>query len=150
MFRKLLLATLVAGTDTAIASVGDAKQGAIVMAGDPSGRNVVFSFDDYHIPTKAALHITTHRVGNPGAILSIWIDDSKKRLFSRILMDQDCKFSTYGAECAITIPGNTGTYRHFLIAFERGRTVHVEVRNAAVMQMQTDVSLAGFARSLRD
>ena len=33
------------------------------------------------------LRIETHQVGNPGAKLSIWIDGSRERLFSRILTD---------------------------------------------------------------
>ncbi len=150
MSRTFLRIALIAVATAAIASVAEARQTATVMAGDPMGRNVLFSFVDHQVPGKASLRITTHRVGNPGAKLSIWIDRSKTQLFSRILTDRDCKFSADGAQCSITIPGNTRTFQHFLIAFERGRSAHVEVRNAAVMQMQTDVSLTGVARDLKD
>ena len=45
-------------------------------------------------------------------------------------------------------PRRSPDYRRFVVAFRRGRTAHVEVENAAVMQMSQDLSLAGFARKL--
>ena len=149
MLRKLLLTTLFAGMTIALAPVVEA-QTATVMAGDPTGPNVVFSFDGRNASGKAALRITTHRVGNPGARLSIWIDHSKTRLLTRILTEKDCKFAADGAGCTITIPGDSKSFQSFLAAFKRGRSAHVEIRNAAVMQMQTDISLTGFTRSLTD
>ena len=94
------------------------------------------------------LRIQTHQVGNPGAKLSIWIDGSRERLFSRILTTDDCKFGGDGAQCRLIFPRSGPDYRRFVFAFRRGRTAHVEVQNAAVMQMSQDLSLAGFTRKL--
>jgi hypothetical protein len=95
------------------------------------------------------LRIETHRVGNPGAKLSIWIDHSRQRLFSRILTADDCKFGDDGARCRLIFPRVSPDYSRFVAAFRRGTTAHVEVENAAVMQMSQDLSLIGFARKVR-
>jgi hypothetical protein len=115
------------------------------MAGDPAGRNVDFTFTQ---GVEGGLRIDTHQVGNPGAKLSIWIDHSHIRLFSRILTDDDCKFSESGAQCRIAIAANDRAFGRFVTAFRRGKTAHVEVQNAAVMQMSSDISLVGFAHKL--
>ena len=40
-------------------------------------------------------------------------------------------------------------YRRFVVAFKLGKTAHIEVQNAAVMEMSNDVSLVGFMRKFR-
>ncbi len=112
------------------------------MAGNPSGPNVAFSFD------AKKLRVQTHQVGNPGAKLSIWIDGSRAKLFSRILTTDDCKFGSDCAQCRLIFLRSGPDYRRFVFAFRRGRTAHVEVQNAAVMQMSQNLSLAGFTRRL--
>ena len=116
------------------------------MAGNPSGRNVTFSFGSEG--GADGLRIETHQVGNPGAKLSIWIDHARERLFSRILTTDDCKFGDDGAQCRLFFPRASHDYSGFLVAFRRGRTAHIEVQNAAVMQMSTDISLSGFTRKV--
>ena len=105
---------------------------------------MAFSFD----AKGEGLRIQTHQVGNPGAKLSIWIDRGRERLFSRILTTDDCKFGGDGAQCRLIFPRSGPDYRRFVFAFRRGRTAHVEVQNAAVMQMSQDISLAGFTSKL--
>ena len=140
---KHLMAAMVVGGITVLASLAaQAKQPAQVMAGDPAGRNVVFSFD------QGGVRIETHLAGNPGAKLSIWTDHSSSRLFSRILTTDDCKYGGDGARCRFMFDGTSSAYRRFVIAFKRGKTAHIEVKNAAVMQMSDDISLIGFARKL--
>jgi hypothetical protein len=127
-------------------ALAEATQAAQLMAGDPSGANVAFAFG---VKMKdEGLRIETHQVGNPGAKLSIWIDGSREKLFSRILTTDDCKFGNDGAQCRLTFPRASSDYRRFVFAFRRGRTAHVEVQNAAVMQMSQDLSLAGFTHKL--
>ena len=116
------------------------------MAGDPSGANVVFSFNADGRTRE--LRIETHLVGNPGAKLSIWVDHSKLKLFSRVLTTSDCKYGDGGAKCRIVIDRKKPDYRRFAVAFKRGRTAHIEVENAGVMQMSNDISLVGFTRKL--
>ena len=83
-----------------------------------------------------------------GRKLSIWIDHARDRLLSRILTTDDCKFGDDGARCRLIFRRGSPDYRRFVAAFRRGRTAHVEVQNAAVMQMSTDLSLSGFTRKL--
>ena len=82
------------------------------------------------------------------AQLSIWIDHSRVRLFSRILTGDDCKYSDGGAQCRIVVAANDRAFGRFVTAFKRGKTAHIEVQNAAVMEMSGDISLTGFAHQL--
>ena len=143
MIRLFIGAALVLCALTTVPSPAEARQAAQLMAGDPSGAHVAFSF------SAKDLRVETHQVGNPGAKLSIWIDHSRERLFSRILTADDCKFGDDGARCRLVFTRKSPGYSLFLAAFRRGRTAHVEVENAAVMQMSKDISLIGFARKLR-
>ena len=143
MIRHLIAVALVGGTVALAPSSGRAEQPPQIMAGEPAGRNVVFVFDR-NGKSGGVLQIETHQVGNPGAKLSIWIDHSPIRLFSRILTTSDCKYKDDGAQCRIAIGGSA--YRRFATAFRRGRMAHIEVQNAAVMQMNNDISLIGFSR----
>jgi hypothetical protein len=147
MIRHFITAALVTCAETLAPSRSEARQPAQIMAGDPSGPNVVFSFDQDD-GTKG-LRIETHLVGNPGAKLSIWVDHSKQGLFSRVLTTNDCKYGDNGAKCRLVIDRKNPDYRRFTVAFERGRTAHIEVQNAGVMQMSNDISLVGFTRKLR-
>ena len=142
MIRHSIAATLFACAAALAPSLSEAGQPAQLMAGDPSGADVAFAFGVKG--SGEGLRIETHQVDNPGAKLSIWIDGSRERLFSRILTTDDCKF----ARCRLTFPRSSPDYRRFVFAFRRGRTAHVEVQNAAVMQMSQDLSLAGFTRRL--
>ena len=143
MIRHFIGATLCA---VALApSLSEAWQPAQLMAGDSSGRNVAFSFDAKGVE---GLRIITHQVGNPGAKLSIWIDRGRERLFSRILTTEDCKYGDDGARCQLIFSRASPEYWRFVTAFRRGRTAHVEVQNAGVMQMSKDISLAGLTRKL--
>ena len=144
--RALLL--LCAGLATALPSVAVA-QSADLMVGDPSGRNVTFTFERDANRKPVSLTITTMRLGNPGAKLSIWIDRNPAALLSHILTEQDCRYSDAGSACRLSIDGASDRYREFLLSFERGLTAHVEVRNANVMEMREDVSLVGFRKNYR-
>jgi hypothetical protein len=147
---KHIIGVALLGSAIASACVfGDAKAATQIMAGDPSGRNVVFSFEHDGHMDPMVLHIETHRVGNPDAKLSIWIDHSRIRLFSRILTAGDCKYDNEGARCQLLVDGRSPAYRRFVTAFKAGRTAHVEVENAGVMQMRDDISLTGFAKDFR-
>jgi hypothetical protein len=146
MIRHFTAATLFACAVALAPSPSEARQPAQLMAGNPSGPNVAFSFGAKEGAER--LRIETHQVGNPGAKLSIWVDRSRERLFSRILTADDCKFGDDGARCRLIFPRGGPDYSRFVVAFKRGRTVHVEVQNAAVMQMSNDISLAGFSRRL--
>ena len=145
MIRHFIGSALIACAVALMPSFSDASQSAQLMAGDPSGPNVAFSFGGKGVE---GLRIITHQVGNPGAKLSIWIDRSRERLFSRILTTEDCKFGGDGAQCRLIFPRTSPDYSRFVVAFRRGRTAHVEVQNAAVMQMSKDIPLAGFTRKL--
>ena len=145
MIRHFIGATLVACAVALAPSLSEAGQPAQLMAGDSSGPNVAFSFDAQGVE---GLRIITHQVGNSGAKLSIWIDRGRERLFSRILTTEDCKYGDDGARCQLIFPRASPEYWRFVTAFRRGRTAHVEVQNAAVMQMSKDISLAGFTRKL--
>ena len=146
MIRHSIAATLFACAAALAPSLSEAGQPAQLMAGDPSGANVAFAFGVKGSGER--LRIETHQVGNPGAKLSIWIDGGREKLFSRILTTDDCKFGGDGAQCRLIFPRSGSDYRRFVFAFRRGRTAHVEVQNAAVMQMSQDLSLAGFTRRL--
>ena len=146
MIRHFITAALVACAGALVPSLGEAKQPVQIMAGEPSGSNVVFSFDQDG-GTKG-LRIETHLVGNPGAELSIWVDHSKLKLFSRVLTTNDCKYGDDGAKCRLVVDRKNPDYRRFAVAFKRGRTAHIEVENAGVMQMSNDISLVGFTRKL--
>ena len=146
MIRHLITAALVTCAATLVPSVGEARQPVQIMAGDPSRSNVVFSFD--LDGRTRELHIETHLVGNPGAKLSIWVDHSKLKLLSRALTTSDCKYGDDGAKCRIVIDRKNPDYRRFSVAFKRGKTAHIEVENAGVMQMSNDISLVGFTRKL--
>lgn len=149
MPKFILLTALTACLLSTFTLAADARQPVELMAGKVSDRHVLFSFENGEDPQKSRLRISTHRVGNPGAKLSISTDERKGVLFSRILTNSDCKFSDDGAQCTVIIAGHTKTYQRFLAAFTRGRLAHVVITNAAVMQMQTDVPLAGFAKKLK-
>lgn len=146
MIRHFIAATLFVSAAALAPSLSQARQPAQLMAGDPSGPNVTFSFSaEAGVP---GLRIETRQIGNPGAKLSIWVDRDRGRLFSRILTADDCKFGDDGAQCRLFFPRSSPDYARFVAAFKRGRTAHVEVQNAAVMQMSKDISLAGFTRKL--
>ncbi|WP_159014854.1 hypothetical protein [Acidisoma sp. S159] len=146
MIRLLITSALVTCAVTIVPSVGEARQATQIMAGDPSGPNVVFSFD-LDGRTKG-LRIETHLVGNPDAKLSIWVDHSKHKLFSRVLTTNDCKYGDDGAKCRFVVDRKDPEYWRFVVAFKRGKNAHIEVENAGVMQMGNDISLVGFARKL--
>lgn len=146
MIRCLIAAAVFMSAAALAPSLAQASPVAQLMAGDPFGRNVTFLFGAQG--GVCGLRVETHQVGNPGAKLSIWIDHAQERLFSRILTADDCKFGDNGAQCRLFFPRTSRDYSRFLVAFKRGRTAHVEVQNAAVMQMNTDVSLSGFIRKL--
>jgi hypothetical protein len=146
MIRHFIATTLFACAAALAPTLSEAGQPAQLIAGDPSGANVAFVFGIKM--RNEGLRIETHQVGNPGAKLSIWIDGSRERLFSRILTTDDCKFGDDGARCWLIFPRSSTDYRRFVFAFKRGRTAHVEVQNAAVMQMSQDLSLAGFTSKL--
>lgn len=149
MLKLLLPIALAVALSSTLPHATEAKQLVEVMAGSAPDRHVLFSFENADNPGKSALRISTHRVGNPGAKLSVSIDKSTSPLLSRLLTTQECKFADDGAECTIIIAGHTRTYQRFLAAFTRGRLAHVVITNAAVMQMQTDVPLTGFAKKLK-
>jgi hypothetical protein len=142
MIRHFIAAPLFACAAALAPSLSEAGQPASLMSDNPSGPNVAFSF------SAKGLRIETHQLGNPGAKLSIWVDRSRERLFSRIVTADDCKFGDDGARCRLNFPRGSSDYSRFVVAFRRGRTAHVEVQNAAVMQMSNDISLAGFTRKL--
>lgn len=127
---------------TALATPAMAAPVAL-MVGEQSARHVTFAFaEDRQGPE--ALVIETRRVGNPGASLRIWIDRSGAPLFERILTGDDCRFDDAGAVCRLVFTGGTADYNRFVAAFRAGLSVHVEVQNASVMEMQDDLSLRGF------
>ncbi len=146
MTRHFIEAMLVVCAIAALPTPGEARQSARLMAGDHSGANVTFDFGPKG--SREGLSVETHRVGNPGALLTISIDRGREKLFSRVLTADDCKFGDDGARCRLVFPRMSPDYRRFVFAFKRGGTAHVEVENAAVMQMSTDISLSGFARKL--
>ena len=148
MIRHLLVATVTTALLGLTSFTVHAASTPQIMAGSPTGRNVAFIFDKgTSSELGGELRIATHLVGNPGARLSIWVDHSRHPLFSRILSTDDCKYGDDGARCRVVVEGRSPAYRQFVISFKRGRTVHVEVRNAGVMQMSEDVSLVGFTRN---
>jgi hypothetical protein len=149
MIRHFIAAAFIGTVVTLSPSLAEAAQPTQLMVGDPSGRNAVFSFDQGSNGRITALRIETHQVGNPGAKLSIWVDHSRSRLFSRFLTTDDCKFGNDGAQCRLVIGRNNPDYRRFVVAFKLGKTAHIEVQNAAVMEMSNDVSLVGFMRKFR-
>jgi hypothetical protein len=148
MIRYIIAVAFVSGSIMITPSLSEAAQPAQLMVGDPSGRNVAFSFDQGGNGGNAAVRIETHQVGDPGAKLSIWIDHSRSRLFSRILTTDDCKYGDNGAQCRFVIDRESPDYRRFVVAFKLGKTAHIEVENAGAMQMSNDISLVGFARKL--
>ena len=75
MIRHFITAALVTCAATLVPSLSEAREPIQIMAGDPSGSNVILFFDQAG-GTKD-LRIETHLVGNPGAKLSIWVDHSK-------------------------------------------------------------------------
>jgi hypothetical protein len=140
MFRPILLAATLTLTMPALPAT--AAPVALTL-GDPAARHVTFTFGaDRAAPD--ALVIETRRVGNPGAALRIWIDNSPVALVDRVLTADDCRFDDAGATCRVTVDGTTGSYARFVTSFRRGLTAHVTVQNAGVMEMQDDLSLAGF------
>ena len=146
MIRLFIGAMLFTCAVTLAPALAESNQAAQLTVSDPSGANVEFAFGIKM--RNEGLRIETHQVGNSGAKLSIWIDGSRAKLFSRILTTDDCKFGDDGARCRLIFPRSSPDYRRFVVAFRRGRTAHVEVQNAAVMQMSQDLSLAGFTRKL--
>ncbi len=147
MTRDILAVILVGGFVALTSSSGQAREPVQIMAGDPSGKHVVFSFE--RDGGAKALRIETQQIGNPGAKLSIWVDHSSDRLFSRMLTSRDCIYGDSGARCRFEISGKNPPYRRFVTAFKRGKAAHIEVQNAGVMQMSKDISLVGFAQELR-
>ena len=102
MIRRLIAAAVFMSAAALAQSLAQARPVAQLMAGDPSGRNVTFLFDAQS--GVDGLRVETHRVGNPGAKLSIWIDHARDRLFSRILTTDDCKFGDDGARRRLIFP----------------------------------------------
>ncbi len=115
------------------------------MVGAPDAQHVTFAFSDTRSGPDA-LVIQTRRLGNPGAALRVWIDRSQQPLFDRVLGADDCRFDDSGATCTIPVAGDSAAYARFVTAFRLGRTAHVEVMNANVMEMRQDLSLDGFSR----
>lgn len=63
-----LIATAFFGSAVALApSLSKARQPMQFMESDPTGQNVVLSFDQDSKGGIAALRIRTHLIGNPGA-----------------------------------------------------------------------------------
>lgn len=141
MFRIVCLPTLALATALAASA---APAAPVTLAFGAEGeRRASFTFAaDRQAPD--ALVIETHRVGNPGARLRIWIDRSPEALLELILTDQQCGFDAGGAVCRIEVAGTSPSYRRFVTAFKRGLKAHVEILNASVMEMQDDISLRGF------
>jgi hypothetical protein len=127
----------------ALSAVTASADPVVLVVGAADDRHATFTFaEDRTAPD--ALVIETRRAGNPGAEIRVWIDKSASPLLARILTAQDCEFDDAGAVCRIEIAGSTPAYNAFVYAFQRGLKAHLVVRNASVMEMQDDASLAGF------
>ncbi|MEM9794978.1 MAG: hypothetical protein AAF919_00715 [Pseudomonadota bacterium] len=125
------------------ATLASAEEPVSLMFGDPAERHVEIVFGADRSGPEA-LVITTRRVGNPGARLSISIDRSQNWILRRILTEDDCSFDNLGATCRVTVAGDTAKYNAFVIGFARAKTAHVAVENAATMEMSDDIDLDGF------
>jgi hypothetical protein len=137
-----LAAALVLALPAAAALAGEVT----LLAGDSAGRHASLTFAADR-GAADALVIETRQVGNPGAKLTISIDRSASPLYAMILGERECSFDDRGAMCRIALHGGTPAYDRFVTAFRKGRTAHVEVRNASVMEMRENVSLIGFTRA---
>jgi hypothetical protein len=140
---RLTLAAAAASLALSTVPVPASAAPVTLTLGDPAARHVTFTFAQDRAAADA-LVIETRRVGNPGAALRIWIDNSPVALVDRVLTAEDCRFDDAGASCRVTVDGTTGAYARFVASFQRGRTAHVTVQNAGVMEMQDDLSLTGF------
>ena len=147
MIRHFIAAAFFAGAMALSPPAGEAGEPAQLMAGDPSGPHVAFWFSAKH--GAKGLHIETHQVGNPAASYpsgSTTTGSGCSRASSR---QTTASLATTARDAGSSLPERAPTIRAFLAAFTRGRTAHVEVQNAAVMQMSKDISLIGFTRKLR-
>jgi hypothetical protein len=141
MFRPIYAITL--GLAATLAASGATAGPVSLMFRAEGERQASLIFgEDRAAPD--ALVIETHRVGNPGARLRIWIDSSPTALVEMILGPEQCSFGDDGASCRIEIAGGSTSYNRFVDSFKRGLEVHVEIRNANVMEMTDDISLVGF------
>ena len=141
MFRPMpMIALSLAATLAAAAASSDP---VTLLFGAAAERQASFTFRADRMAPDA-LVIETRRVGNPGALLRIWVDRSPTALFERILTEEDCAFDDAGATCRIEIAGDSPAYGRFVASFKRGLEAHVEIRNASVMEMTDDISLLGF------
>jgi hypothetical protein len=143
----LVVGSLLVLSAVGVAQVAWAAEEITLRAGEATGPNAVFAFDEYATPHKIVLRTT--QVGVAGSRIEVTIDKANKPAFSHIFTPDECKFGDAGSKCEVTIPASNAAYATILAEFRRGPVGHITIADAGVMKMDQTVSLLGFSKTLR-
>jgi hypothetical protein len=100
--RLMLVGSLLVLTAVGAAQVAPAAEEITLRAGEASGPNAVFAFDEDASPHKVV--VRTNQVGAARSRIEVTIDKLKKPVFSHIFTPDECKFGDAGSKCETIQP----------------------------------------------
>ena len=142
--RLLLGVAVFAGGFVQIALAAEA---IMLRAGEATGPNAVFAFDEEAKPHR--IIVRTTQVGVAGSRIEVFVDKAKTPAFNHLFAPAECKFSDSGSKCEVIVPESNPAYAAILAQFKRGLVARVTVDDAGAMKMDQTASLKGFTKSLR-
>ena len=90
----------------------------MLRAGEATGPNAVFAFDNEANPHRIVVRAT--QVGVAGSRIEVIVDKAKTPAFSHLFATAECKFGDSGSKCEVIIPASNRAYAAILAQFKRG------------------------------
>ena len=145
-FGRLLVISLVITFAGGLARDVLAAEAVMLRAGEATGPNAVFAFDN---AKPHRIVVRTTQVGVAGSRIEVFVDKAKTPAFRHLFDAAECKFGDNGSKCQVVVPASDPAYAAILAQFKRGRVARVAVDDAGAMKMDETASLKGFTKSLR-
>ena len=143
---RLLVSSCVITFAGGLAESAAAVEAVMLRAGEATGPNAVFAFDN---AKPHRIVVRTTQVGIAGSQIAVFVDKARRPAFRHLFAADECKFGDSGSKCEVIIPSSSPAYAAILAQFKRGRVARVTVDDAGAMKMDQTASLAGFTKSLR-
>jgi hypothetical protein len=124
-----------------------AGEKVMLRAGDPSGPNAVFVFDNGGSSQK--IIVRTAHTAVAGSEIEVRVDGSERPVFRHRFAPEDCKYVEEISKCETTIEESSPSFGVILFNFRRGSRARVTTRDAGVIKMDLTVGLSGFVKALR-
>jgi hypothetical protein len=124
-----------------------AAEAIMLRAGNATGPNAVFAFDENAKSRRIVVRTTQASV--VGSRIEVFVDRSKRPALRHVFTGTECKFGSDGSTCRLIVPASSPAYSVILTAFKLGRVARITVDDTGTMKMDETVSLKGFTKRLR-